>query len=269
MGISNTPQFFKSAMWVSIFSFKEMIRRRRLLVMSLVMLLPPLMVLVWRLFDPPISAITLMDSLLSVVYVHFMIAVVSLAFGLSAIGEIVDDGTIVYYWTRPMKREAIYLGRLASAQVVASVLLLFSLILCFLVMIIGNSSILYLELMKLYLSACVVLFIGSIAYTAIFAAVGTVLKKPMLPALIFAFWWESISSHAPMKLQELTVACHLRNLLPDIAIEEIPSKMSWLQGLIRADDPPSNSESLLSLLLVILVTTILGAVLMNRKEIFK
>jgi ABC-type transport system involved in multi-copper enzyme maturation permease subunit len=269
MGTSNTPGFFKSAIWVSIFSFKEMVRRRRLLVMSLVMLIPPLMVLLWRFFNPGFTAIALLDSLMSIIYVHFMVAIVSLAFGLSAIGEIVDDGTVVYYWTRPMRREAIYLGRLFSAQIVSSALLVISIILCFLIMTIGNSSVLSMEMVKLYVSACVVLLVGSMAYTAIFAAVGTVLKKPMLPALIFAFWWESISSHAPMKLQELTVACHLRNLLSEPSAESTKGGISFLEGLLRPADPPSNIESFLVILAVIASTTIIGAVLMNRKEIFK
>lgn len=269
MGTSNTPGFFISAMWVAIFSFKEMVRRRRLLVMSLVMLIPPLMVLLWRFFNPGFTAIALLDSLMSIIYVHFMVAIVSLAFGLSAIGEIVDDGTVVYYWTRPMRREAIYLGRLFSAQIVSSALLVISIVLCFLVMTLGNSSVLSMEMVKLYVSACVVLLIGSMAYTTIFAAVGTVLKKPMLPALIFAFWWESISSHAPMKLQELTVACHLRNLLSEPGAESTDARISFLKGLLETADPPSNIESFLVLLSIIAFTTIVGAVLMNRKEIFK
>ena len=54
------------------------------------------------------------------IFIPFLIPIAAMAVGIPAIGEQVEDGTIVFTWTRPIKRRAIYLGRLLAAQVVAT-----------------------------------------------------------------------------------------------------------------------------------------------------
>ncbi len=107
-----------------------------------------------------------------------------------------------------MSRDAIYLGRLWAAQMVSGVLVALSLVACFLVMTVGNFGVLSFAFVKLYMSTCVVILFGGFVYTAIFACLGTVLKKPMLPAILFAFGWEAISGNVPLRLKELTVVFH-------------------------------------------------------------
>ena len=262
-----------SAYWIAFFSFREMLRRRRILSVGLLMLLPVVLVVAWRVLDKDgvISPGLLLANLSGMVYVHFMVAVVSLAFGLSAIGESADEGTIIYYWTRPLRREAIYIGRLVAAQTVSAVLVSGSLVICFLVMVAGNLGILSWDFLKLYVGACVVIVCGAWVYTAVFACVGTWLKKPLLPAILFAFGWESIGGNAPLRLQEMTIVFHLRNLLHNSApdAESMPNLLQNLKELFLNEVPPSSWQSLLVLLSVIVVSILLGCWLLRRKELFR
>jgi len=262
-----------SAVWIGVFSFREMIRRKRIVSVGLLMLLPVILAVAWRLLDKDgvISADLLLANLSGMVYVHAMVALVSMAFGLSAIGETADEGTIIYYWTRPLSREAIYLGRLWAAQTVSGLLVALSLVLCFLVMTLGNFGVLGWDFLKLYVSACAVIVFGGFVYTAIFACAGTVLKKPMLPAILFAFGWEAISGNAPLKLQELTVVFHLRNLLHNHAesTSSMPNLLQELRSMVLNEAPPEPWQSVLTLLGVIVVSTLLGTWLLRRKEIFR
>ncbi len=262
-----------SAFWIAFFSFREMVRRRRILSVGLLMLLPLVLILAWRLLDKEglISAELLLANLSGMVYVHFMVAIVSLAFGLSAIGESADEGTIIYYWTRPLRREAIYLGRLVAAQTVSAVLVSGSLVVCFAAMIAGNLGILSWSFIKLYASACVVIVCGAWVYTAIFACLGTWLKKPLLPAILFAFGWESIGGNAPLRLQELTVVFHLRNLLHNTAPDSqaMPNLLQEIKTLLLDEVPPSSWQSLLALVGVVLVSFAIGCWLLRRKELFR
>ena len=262
-----------SAFWIAFFSFREMLRRRRILSVGLLMLLPVILVVAWRLLDKSgvISPELLLANLSGMVYIHFMVAIVSLAFGLSAIGESADEGTIIYYWTRPLRREAIYLGRLIAAQTVSAVLVTGSLVVCFLAMVVGNFDVMSWEFLKLYVSACVVIVCGACVYTAVFACVGTWLRKPLLPAILFAFGWESIGGNAPLRLQELTVVFHLRNLLHNSAPDSssMPNLLQELKMMFLNEVPPSSWQSLLALVVIILVSVVLGCWLLRRKELFR
>jgi len=262
-----------SAWWIGVFSFREMIRRKRIVSVGVLMLLPVILAVAWRLLDADgvIPADLILANLSGMVYVHAMIALVSLAFGLSAIGETADEGTIIYYWTRPLSRAAIYLGRLWAAQIVSALLVAGSLVLCFLVMTVGNFGVIDLDFLRLYVSACLVILLGGFVYTAIFAAAGTVLKRPMLPAILYAFGWEAISGNAPLKLQELTVVFHLRNLMhnPAEATASMPNLLQELRQMVLREVPPEPWQSLLTLLGVSIVSTLLGTWFLRRKEIFR
>ena len=218
-----------------------------------------------------ISAQLLLANLSGMVYIHAMVAIVSLAFGISAIGETADEGTIIYYWTRPLSREAIYLGRLWAAQTVSGVLVALSLVACFMVMTIANPGVLSFSFLKLYASTCLVIMYGGFVYTAIFAMVGTWLKKPMLPAILFAFGWESISGNVPLRLQEMTVVFHLRNMIsnPAQSSQTMPNLLQELRSMLMHEVPPPAWQSFLVLLGVTVVTTVLGTRLLRRKEIFR
>jgi ABC-type transport system involved in multi-copper enzyme maturation permease subunit len=262
-----------SSFWIGFFSFREMLRRKRILSVGILMLLPMVLALSWRILDKEgiISPELLLANLSGMVYIHFMVAVVSLAFGISAIGESADEGTIIYYWTRPLRREAIYLGRLVAAQAVSAVLVTGSLVASFLVMTVGNFGVMSLEFVKLYVSACLVIIYGALVYTAVFACLGTWLRKPMLPALLFAFGWESIGGNVPLKLQELTIVFHLRNLLSNPAESQhsMPNLLQELKRTLLQEVPPPSWQSFLTLLIVILVSVALGCWLLRRKEIFR
>ncbi len=262
-----------SSFWIGYFSFKEMIRRKRIVSVGLLMLLPVILTVTWRLLDKEglISAQLLLANLSGMVYIHAMVAIVSLAFGISAIGETADEGTIIYYWTRPLSREAIYLGRLWAAQTVSGVLVALSLVACFMVMTIANPGVLSFSFLKLYASTCLVIMYGGFVYTAIFAMVGTWLKKPMLPAILFAFGWESISGNVPLRLQEMTVVFHLRNMIsnPAQSSQTMPNLLQELRSMLMHEVPPPAWQSFLVLLGVTVVTTVLGTRLLRRKEIFR
>jgi len=193
--------------------------------------------------------------------------------GISALGEPIDEGTIVYYWTRPLTRMAIYLGRLWAAQTVSAVLLAASMAVCFVVMVAGNFGVLTLDFLRAYLETCLVIILGAVVYTALFSMIGTALRKPMLPALIYAVLWESIGTGAPQKLQQLTVVFHLRNLIkaPESApmTGDLPGMLMELKRALLHETPPPTWHSVLILAGVLAVSILLGVWFLRRKELFR
>ncbi len=268
-----TPLSSLSAvLWIAWFSLREMSRRRRLLSLAAINLLPVLVVLIVRIWYPDQggTAQLQLSALTHEVFVPFLIPIVAIFVGVSAIGEQVEDGTIVYPWTRPVRRRAIYLGRLLAAQSVATLLLAGSLILCFLIMVSSGLDIITWDFLKLYFFTFLVIFLGVFAYVALFAAMGTFLKKPILPAILFAFMWEGLSK-VPARIQELTLRFHLTNLLPQTETppDDLPGMLEALLTAAVKRSPVPEVQSVAVLVAVTLVTTAVGVWLLRQKEIDK
>ena len=152
-----------AVLWICWFSLREMSRRRRLFSLGAISMLPVLVVLAIRIWfgDQGLTAQLQLSSLTHEVIIPFLIPIVAMAVGVSAIGEQVEEGTIVYLWTRPVRRRAIYLGRLLAAQVVSSLLLSGALMLCFLVMVSKGLSIINWDFLKLYMTTFIIIALGT------------------------------------------------------------------------------------------------------------
>lgn len=264
---------FAAAGWLAWFSLREMARRRRLVSLSLISLLPVLMVGAIRLWfsQAGVTAQMQLAALAHDVFMPFLIPVVALFVGVPAIGEMIDDGTVVFTWTRPVRRRTIYLGRLLAAQVVSTLVLSGSLALCFAVMVTEGPQVITWEFIRLYLQTFVIIGMGVFTYAALFAAMGTFFKKPVLPAILFAFGWENLVSNIPARVQELSLRFHLQNLItkPEAAPQDLPGLLGALLSTAFNREPVPKVQSVVILVAVMLLTTVLGIWLFRQKEIAK
>ncbi|MBK9474056.1 MAG: ABC transporter permease subunit [bacterium] len=262
-----------AAGWLAWFSVREMARRRRLVSLVAINLLPVLVVAAIRIWFPQagVTAQMLLASLSHDVFMPFLIPVVALAVGVPAIGEQVDDGTIVFTWTRPIHRRAIYLGRLLAAQVVSTLVLCLSLVLCFVVMVTEGPQVLTWDFLRLYLQTFVIIGLGAFTYAALFATMGTFFRKPVLPAILFAFGWENLVSSIPARVQELSLRFHLQNLVtrPESAPQDLPGLLGALLSTAFEREPVPKLQSIAVLVAVMLLSTVLGIWLLRQKEIAK
>ncbi len=255
---------------IAFYAVREMARRRRLVSLSLLMLVPVALLLAARLWLPvALAPESLLAMLVGNLLIPFLIPVVAMAVGTSAIGEPIEDGTLVYYWTRPIRRSALYLGRLLAAQAVAGGLLVLALATCFVMLMLGGFGAVTLAFIKLYLMAAVVVLLGAAVYTAIFACVGTWLKRPLLVAILFVFGWETLVSGIPQRIQEWTIRFHLRNLIdwPDLPAQDLRGVIEDLLNRALARQPMPAWQSGVVLIIVVMVATFLGVVLLRRREL--
>lgn len=263
----------QAALWIAWFSLREMARRRRLISLGLINLLPVLVVATIRIWFPSegISAQLQLTGLTHETFIPFLVPIVAMAVGVSAIGEQIEEGTIVYSWTRPIRRRAIYLGRLVAAQVVAASMLSASLVLCFLVMVTEGLQVVTWEFLKLYFATFAIIALGAFAYTAVFAAMGTRFKRPVFPAIIFAFGWENMVSNVPARVQELSLRFHLQNLVdkPAADTSDLPGLLGAILTAAVQREPVPRAQSVLVLLLVGVVAAAVGVWLLKHKEIDK
>lgn len=261
----------KAVGWLAWYSIREMARRRRLVALVLMNLVPVLVVAAIRIWFPGVGITPhmVLSALTHEVFMPFLIPIVAMSVGVPAIGEQVEDGTIVFTWTRPVRRHAIYLGRLLAAQLVSVLVLSLSLVLCFLIMASEGPQVLTWEFIRLYLQSFAIIGLGAFAYAALFAAIGTHFRKPVVPAIVFWFGWENLVSSIPARVQELSLRFHLQNLVekPAATPADLPGLLSALLSTAFEREPVPRLQSVAILLAVTLATTFLGMWLLRRKEI--
>jgi len=148
-----------------------------------------------------------------VLYIRIIVPVLGVFYGTALIADEVDDKTITYLFTRPVRRGAVLVGKYLAYVACTGLLVLPSVVLVyFLIVSIGGGSIG--ESFPALLEDLAMLIVGLMAYGAVFAWVGASLKRPLVLGLVFAFGWEPAVLLFPGYLKRLTVAYYLQSLVP-------------------------------------------------------
>ena len=171
-------------------------------------------------------------------YLRFTVPVLGIFYGTALIADEVEDKTITYLFTRPVRRGAVLLGKYLAYFVVTSLVVLPSVMLVYLLIapINGNLGASFIPLLK----DLVLLAVGLGAYGAFFAFIGAKYKHPLLTGLIFVFGWEQIALALPGYLKQFTIAYYVQALVPHAMPQE--GVLSIVQGFFR--DTPGLLTSL-------------------------
>lgn len=252
-------------------TWRELARRRRLLSLGCLLLLPVLLLVALRIFapgsTPPAVALPLLARY---VYIWFLLPITAMAVGAPAISEPIAEGTLVYFWTRPIRRHALYLGRILAAAIVSCGLVLLSQTVVFTVILVGWNDAINLELVRLHVAMTFVTLLGTVAYTALFGAFGAGLKRPLIASVLVTFGWEWLVADIPQRIQEWTLQFHLRNLVDWPDREGTLTLDETIRNLINQAlkrEPVPEWQSVTVLVGVTLVATVIGVFLLRGRQL--
>lgn len=255
---------------VAAATWRELARRKRLLSLGLLLMLPVLLLLGVRIWYPDGAPPGMLLSLLARFgFIPFLVPITAMSVGAPAISEPVAEGTLVYFWTRPLRRHALFLGRMLAAALVGGAMVLISQTLVFAVVLFGWPDAISFELVRLHAQMTVVVLLGTVAYTALFATFGAAFKKPMVAALLFTFGWEKAVVDIPQRIQEWTLQFHLFNLVQWPAAEAVDIK-GFIQDLLAQAlkrEPVPEWQSVLVLLAVAGLATAAGVFFLQRQQL--
>jgi len=159
------------------------------------------------------SGTALFGMMIWFLYIRFIVPVLGLFYGTALIADEVEDKTITYLFTRPIRRSAVLLGKYLAYVACTVLLVLPSVVLVYFAAVpIGGGS-LGRDFPSL-VTDLGMLALGLITYGALFAFVGARLKRPLVIGLVFAFGWEPGVLLFPGYLKRLTVAYYLQGLVP-------------------------------------------------------
>jgi ABC-2 type transport system permease protein len=204
---------------------------------------------------------TVFGLMIWLLYIRFIIPILGVFFGTALIADEVDDKTITYLFTRPIPRSAVLLGKYLAYLACTVLLVLPSVVLVFFLIVpMGGSTIA--EAFPSLLVDLGMLAAGLAAYGAVFALVGTRLKRPLIVGLVFAFGWEPGVLLFPGYLKRFTVAYYLQGLVT----HEMPqdSAVSLLMQVFH--EVPSVASSLLYLAAIVAVALWLAGRAVEGRE---
>lgn len=193
-------------------------------------------------------------------YLRFTVPVLGVFYGTSLIADEVEDKTITYLFTRPIRRGAVLFGKYLAYLACTIFVVLPSVTLVYLLIVpmrgsLGGS---FIDLVK----DLIMLALGLAVYGALFAFVGAKFKRPLIIGLIFIFGWEQAALAFPGYLKRFTIAYYLQGLVPHAMPND--SVISLIQSVFR--ESPSLAGSLVGLALILLTCITLAAWMVERRE---
>lgn len=271
------PGFVRSALRIFDLSIGEMLWSRRTIFMLLVVGAPVLIALFLRalvalgapIFEETRSGVTqqfrmtgpaIFGMFVWVFYLRFTVPVLGVFYGTSLMADEIEDKTVTYLFTRPIRRGAVLVGKYLAYLGCTVFVVLPSVMLVYLLIVpmqgsLGGS---FLDLLK----DLALLALGLAVYGALFAFIGARFKRPLLIGLVFIFGWEQAALLFPGYLKKFTVAYYLQALVPHAMPND--STISLIQGIFRESPPLAVSLFWLAVIWTVFLAT--AAWLVERRE---
>lgn len=135
-----------------------------------------------------------------------LIPVVALVFASAALGDLVDDSTLVYLWLRPVPREILALAATAAAATVAIPLVAVPLALA--ALLAGADG----PLVAATIAAATVC---GLAYCGLFVALGLRIKRALSWGIAYVLIWEGFVARAGSGAARVSIQTYGRSILKE------------------------------------------------------
>lgn len=252
-------------------SLGELLWSRRTIFMALVVGAPVLLATVARIVQASgvaplrvngtrVDAVAVFGMIIWVLFLRFIVPVLGVFYGTSLVADEVEDKTITYLFTRPLRRGAVLLGKYLAYLACTTLVVLPS------VMIVYFLLVPFRDVARSFpalMTDLGLLAVGIAAYGALFTLVGAWLKRPLVVGLVYIFGWEQFAMLMPGYLRRFTIAYYLQALVPH-AMPADDGIASLLQTVFS--ETPSAPLSLFVLVAVTIVSLFLAMRVIERRE---
>ena len=266
----HVASFLIGAWRVFELSLGEMLWSRRTIFMVLVVSGPVLLAIVARVVQASglaplrvngvrVDGIGVFGMMLWILFLRFIVPVLGVFYGTSLVADEVEDRTITYLFTRPIRRGAVLIGKYLAYLVCTTLVVLPSVVIVYFLIVpfreIPTSF-------TAFATDLALLAAGLAVYGAVFALVGAVLKRPLVIGLVFAFGWEQFALVMPGYLRRVTVAHYLQALVP----HAMPSE--GVASLLRSvfAEAPAPLTSVVSLAGILVLALVLASRAIEERE---
>jgi ABC-2 type transport system permease protein len=156
-----------------------------------------------------------------------LVPVSALVFAAASLGDLREDGTLVYLWLRPVRRSRIVVAAAASSLTVAWPLVVIPLAVAAWATGCGAA---------LVVGTVVAATLALVAYTGLFCALGLRVRRSLVWGLLYIFIWEGFIATANDTAARLAVRTYARSVLNEIA--EVTLRFAAISSPYRWIVPP-------------------------------
>lgn len=238
----------------------DLLRPGKLVAAFIFIALPTLIGLVkkWKM-DPATYVVASQYGMLTVFFVFgFVLTILSIIFSTGVVAQEVEQKTIVYLLARPVARWRILFLKYVAAVAVISMIGWLALLASALATY-GPSKLAESSLGRDLL----ILPFGVAAYSAIFLLLATLLNRPLIFGLIFAFGWEIMMRVLPGYGQYCSIMTYLRVLAP----HDVPESMIHLLAFNSVGvDPPTRPFAWIVMISVTLLALLAAFITFSNRE---
>lgn len=212
-------------------------------------ILPVVVSLIFRFAkQSPRAVSAFFPTIMITMYLMFLSILLALLYGTAIISDEIDNKTITYLFTRPIRKDLLILSKFVAYLSGAIGISILSSLLTFLIVATdGRMPYSFGNNLSLFLKYLGVLILALITYGSIFVFLGTTIKRPVLVGLFFAFGWEKITVVVPGLIKKFSVAHYLLSIFPN---KHIPRKM--VTELFRG----TTSRPVLSIIILFIISAV-------------
>jgi len=200
---------------VFVLELKQLLRGRKILVLSLLLLGVGVLGFVVRYFGKlpedrlwPVVYVLIM----SFVFLQTLVLMVPLLFMTSILRDEIEEGTLVYLFTRPVPKSLVLAAKFLAAFLLAGTALFVGMTLFHIGFTLpGEAGAVDFPWARTWGRFVFSALMGLFTYGAIFAFVGLVSKRPLIWGIAYGFLAEFILTNIPAFIKKITVMYYLRS----------------------------------------------------------
>ncbi|HEX8939069.1 MAG TPA: ABC transporter permease [Candidatus Limnocylindrales bacterium] len=185
-------------------TIRQLLGRRRSLVMALLALVPVLVALIYRVGGSESGSIAgdreFLVGLFDALIVTLLLPLVALLFGTAAFGAEIEDGTVIYLLAKPVARLRLVLVKLLVSAGAAFVLVGGSALVAGLIVLAGVP-----DGPGVLVGYLVGLAAGALLYAAVFIAVSLYTGRALIAGLIYVLVWEGLLANLLAGIRFLSI----------------------------------------------------------------
>jgi ABC-2 type transport system permease protein len=247
---------------LAVLTLRQNLRGRRLLVLSLLFLLPSVLALVIQLANqhPPPPEILEFAFIFNLIP-HALAPLTALLYAAGIIQDEVEEQTLTYLLTRPLPRWALYITKLGVTWLVTSALTALFTTVAYTV-IYWNTPELWGDILpERAAKTAALLALAQVGYCAGFGVLGLSMRRSLIVGIGYIVAFEGLLANFESVVRRLTVMYYFRVLT--VRWLEPQGSKDWSIDLTLA---PSTGECVLTILGVSAVLVLLGAVMTMGRE---
>jgi ABC-2 type transport system permease protein len=242
-------------------TLRQHLHGRRLLVLSVLFLLPSLLGIVVRLTPHAPAPQQLEFPFVFNLIPHALATLTALLYAAGIIQDEVEGQTLTYLLLRPLPRWALYLTRLLATVLVTSVLTGLFTVITFMVLFWNTPELWGQVFPWRVLKTIALLALGQVTYCSLFGFLSLMTRRALIAGLAYIVFFEGMLASFPFVARQLTVMYYFRALCARwIGLSEA---REWSLDLATA---PSASACVVTLLTASIVLALAGAMLTARQE---